>query len=382
MAESVVAIARGENRFALVEEAARLAGFWENIEAALAKSGKPREQFLIAIKVNLMIFMSPQVPVTATDPALVEHLVKMLREHGFRDIKVVESQNTMSNWLRNRTVANVARVAGYTGQGYDIVDLTIEKMPHVYKVRGLGDWKNYVGRTWRDADYRIDFAKFKTQFDNNFTLCLKNEFGTLPLANKYRHYHTLIPYWAATLYTLVNFPVHFGFVDAYTASDGMAGFALQYEPKMLKRVLAGSDIVAVDQVGADLMGVDTWEAPVARFAMQFLGEPTFKVVGDTAPLEVWENVPEEIHNLIDVAQAVYMLANPGAELGIIQVDTKEFPPRIGILRWYYKVLNTLLLFVNGKLFSPHDHRLVTTRLHEEAQRGARREAHSSMHAVT
>ncbi len=367
MTDSVVAITRGDDPFAILEEAARLAGFWEDIEAALAASGKPREQFLVAIKINLMIFMSRQVPEVATDPALVEHLVALLRDRGFRNIKVVESQNTMNNWLRNRSVANVARVAGYRGQGYEIVDLTLEKERYVYRVRGLADWPNYVGRTWRDADYRIDFAKFKTQFDNYFTLCLKNEFGTLPLANKYLHYHTRLPYWAAALYTLVNFPVHFGFVDAYRCSDGMAGFALQYDPKVLKRILAGRDIIAVDLVGADLMGVDAWEAPLARFALQHFGEPSYTIVGDTAPLEVWQNVPDDIHNIIDVAQSVYMLANPGAELGIIQVDTDEFPPRIGLLRWYYQALNTFFLFVNGKLLSPHDRRLVRDGLRHQAQ---------------
>jgi uncharacterized protein (DUF362 family) len=91
-------------------------------------------------------------------------------------------------------------VAGYSGNGYEIVDLTLEKQRYVYKVRGLPDWSNWVGRTWQRADYRIDFAKFKTQLDNCFTLCLKNEFGTLPLSNKYWHYHTRIPYWACTFF--------------------------------------------------------------------------------------------------------------------------------------------------------------------------------------
>ena len=128
-------------------------------------------------------------------------------------------------------MANVARVAGYTGEGYEIVDLTLEKVRHTYRVLGLPPWRNWVGRTWRDADYRIDFAKFKTQLDNNYTLNLKNQFGTLPLANKYWHYHTRIPYWACTVHSIVNFPISFGFIDAYRGSDGTTGFRSTVQPE-------------------------------------------------------------------------------------------------------------------------------------------------------
>lgn len=363
----IVAITRGEDKFTLLEEVAEQAGFWENIDSAWQRSGKPKEDFRIAIKPNLMIFMNRQVPEVATEPALVEHLIKLLLEHGFSHIKVVEAQNTMNNWVKNRSVANVARVAGYTGQGYSIVDLTMEKVRHVYKVHGLPNWKNWVGRTWKEADYRIDFAKFKTQLDNYFTLCLKNEFGTLPLANKYWHYHTRLPYWACALYTLVNFPVHFGFIDAYRASDGTAGFAVQYNPKLLKMMLAGENLIALDLAGAKLMGIDAWDAPLPRFVMQHLGEPAYRVVGDATPIKDWENVPDDIESLVDVGQALYVFANITAAGGIINLDTNEFPPRFPLMRWYYKIMNTLFLLINGKLLSRSEHRTVHETIRHEQQ---------------
>jgi uncharacterized protein (DUF362 family) len=367
MTVPIVAIARGEDKFKLLEEVANQAGFWGHLDAAWQKSGKPKEHFHIAIKPNLMIFMNRQVPEIATEPALVEHLVRLLQEHGYSHIKVVEAQNTMNNWVRNRSVANVARVAGYTGQGYQIVDLTLEKVRHVYKVRGLPDWKNWVGRTWKEADYRIDFAKFKTQLDNYFTLCLKNEFGTLPLANKYWHYHTRLPYWACALYTLVNFPVHFGFIDAYRASDGTAGFAVQYNPKLLKMILASENLIALDLVGAKLMGIDAWDAPLPRFVMQHLGEPAYTVIGDATPIEEWENVPDDIESLVDVGQALYIFSNITAGGGIINLDTNEFPPRFPLMRWYYQAMNTLFLLINGKLLSRSDHRMVHATIRHEQQ---------------
>ena len=274
--------------------------------------------------------------------------MRLLRERGYTNIKVVESRNTMGNWVQNRTVKNVARVAGYKPDGYEIIDLTEEKQKHTYKVRGLPDWKNYVGRTWAEADYRIDFAKFKTQVDNFFTLCLKNQFGILPLENKYWHYHTRLPYWACTLYTLVNFPVDFGFIDGYWGSDGTAGFAVQYHPKLLKLMLAGENILALDLAGAKLMGIDAWESPLPRFVMQHLGEPEYEIIGDATPLENWANVSDDIQNIVDVAQAVYVLSNLGAQAGLLNVDVNEFPPRFFAWRLYYWIMNRLFAYLAGR----------------------------------
>ncbi len=376
MSVPIVAITRGEDKFAILEQAAEQAGFWEKLDVAWQKSHKSKEDFVIAIKPNLMIFMNRQVPEVATEPALVEHLIRRMRERGFSTIKVVESQNTMNNWVKNRSVKNVARVAGYTGDGYEIVDLTLEKRRYTYKVHGLPDWSNWVGATWQHADFRIDFAKFKTQLDNSFTLCLKNEFGTLPLPNKYWHYHTRIPYWACAFYAMVNFPVHFGFIDAYRASDGTAGFAVQYNPKVLKMLLASENIVALDLVGAKLMQVDAWDAPLSRFVMQHVGEPEYTVIGDDTPIEHWQNVPDEIHELVDVGQALYVFANITASGGIINLDTNEFPPRFPLMRWYYKVMNALFLLINGKLLSRSDHHLLHATIHHEQQ-----VQKASMHAV-
>jgi uncharacterized protein (DUF362 family) len=354
MERSKVAIARGgEDKFKLLDEVADRAGFWPHIEAAWQASHKSREQFSIAVKPNLMIFMNRQVPVTATDPELVEHLFRRLRERGFTNLMAVESQNTMGNWAQNRSVANVARVAGYTGVGYRIVDLSLEMDRHTYTVKGMPNWQNFVGRSWRDADYRIDFAKFKSQPDNRYTLNLKNQFGTLPLQNKYMEYHTRIPYWACTMYALNSFPVHFGFIDAWTASDGAAGFAVQYNPKLLKIMLAGQDILALDLVGARLMGVDAWESPLPRFVMMNWGEPEIEVDGDDSPVAGWNPVPEEIHNMVDIGQAIYIIANAGAAAGILNLDTKEFPPRISLMRWYYAVMNWIFLTFNGRRLSRH-----------------------------
>ena len=354
--KTVVAIVRdpARSKFDLLDQVAEDAGFWPNLEAACTRSGKPKDQLKIRIKVNLMLLLNPEVPEVATDPQLVEHLVSRLHERGYADVKVVESQNTGNNWLKNRSVANVARVAGYTFKGYEFVDLTLEKERYTYKLPGFPDWPNWVGRTWRDADYRIDFAKFKTQLDNYYTLCTKNEFGTLPLQNKYWYYHSIIPYWACTTYALASFKPNFGFVDGFIGSDGAIGFAIQYSPKKLGLMLAGEDIYAVDTVGAGLMGLDPFDASIMRFGVKVFGAPEYDVKGDDTPLEDWENVPEFIQNIGDIGQSIYVLANAGAFSAASQLDLKAFPPRFFLFRYYFKLLSWIVLVFFGKSMSRHD----------------------------
>jgi hypothetical protein len=153
------------------------------------------------------------------------------------------------------------------------------------------------------------------------------------------------------MYTLDNVPVHFGFIDAWIGSDGAGGFAVQYNPKLFKIMLAGQDILALDLVGARLMGVDAWESPLPRFVMMNWGEPEIEVDGDDMPLADWNPVPEEIHNIVDIGQAIYIIANVGAAAGILNLDTQEFPPRISILRWYYLFLNWIFLTFYGRRVS-------------------------------
>lgn len=177
-----VASVKGDDKLTALDEVLEKTAFFAAIEQRLAETGKTRETLRIIIKPNLMFMYSEQDRSTFTDPELVEHLVDRLREAGYRDIKVVEAQSAYGNYFYDREVPNVARLAGYDPKGrYEIVDLTAEKVPH--RFRGpLGD--HVVGPTWRDADFRISFAKNKTHTWAFYTLTLKNIYGALAMQDK------------------------------------------------------------------------------------------------------------------------------------------------------------------------------------------------------
>ncbi len=106
-------------------------------------------------------------------------------------------------------------------RNYTLVDLTLDE----YEERHLGPKLGYhhVPVTWRDADFRISFAKNKTHAYAYYTLTLKNIYGALPLANKFKEYHCDRDIYETTIEYLTAFPVDYGLVDAYVSADGPFG---------------------------------------------------------------------------------------------------------------------------------------------------------------
>ena len=146
----------------------------------------------------------------------------------------------------------------------------------------VGD--HFVGPTWRDADFRISFAKNKTHTWAWYTLCLKNIYGTLPLQNKIHEYHYKREIYYPTIDMLVAFPVHFGIVDAFIGADGPFGIFADKDPNPTRTVIAGENIVAVDWVGASKMGLDPMVSRYMQLAVQVFGRPKIDLVGDGSVL--------------------------------------------------------------------------------------------------
>src|SRR5215813_5920819 len=81
----------GAQALPLFERSLEDADFWRHIEQTLSRSRQQRDRFRIIIKPDLDFF-SPTVP-EGTDPALVEHLIEMLHERGFRNVAVGDGRN-------------------------------------------------------------------------------------------------------------------------------------------------------------------------------------------------------------------------------------------------------------------------------------------------
>jgi len=285
-----VASIRDDDKFQALDRVLDITGFDALVERGQATSGKPRDKFQIAIKPNFMFSYDKQDHTTYTDPELVHHLVKRLRGREFANIKVVEAQSTYGEFFDQRSVKEVADYLGYDGSaGYEVVDMTLDADEMRYLGPHLG--MHPVSRVWRESDFRISFAKNKTHAYAYYTLTLKNIYGALPLANKFKEYHCNRGIYDTTIEYLTAFPVDFGLVDGYLSADGPFGVFADPRPNETHTVLGGADLVAVDWVAASKMGINPMIGKHMRLAVNAFGKPEIKVIGDANPYRPWLNVP-------------------------------------------------------------------------------------------
>ena len=306
---TVVAL-KGDDKFALLDQVLDATKFFDLLDDHFQKSGKSKQDFKVVIKPNFMFMHSRLDISTFTDPALVEALVDRIAARGYPNITLVEAQSTYGNYYENREVLKVAQYVGYSlNKNYRIVDLTEEMVPYDYGGK-LG--QHFVGPTWRDADFRISFAKNKTHTFCHYTLALKNIYGTLPMQDKLKEYHTKREYDWPTIETMKHFWVHFGLIDAFTSADGQFGVIVDPEPNETKTIIGGENLMAVDWVGATKMGLDPDDPKIGRFlplAVEAFGKPEINWVGDTSVYEPWENVSEEIIQSLDIIEEAYYFSD-------------------------------------------------------------------------
>ena len=241
----------------------------------------------------------------------MEALVDRIVDRGFTNVTLVEAQSTYGNYYKNREVLKVAEYIGYsTKKNYRIVDLTEERVPFDYGGR-LG--RHFVGPTWRDADFRISFAKNKTHMFCHYTLTLKNIYGTLPLQDKLKEYHGKREYDWPTIESMKHFPVHFGVIDALWSADGQFGVIADPKPNQTKTMIAGENLIAVDWVGAKKMGLDPDAPHVGRYlplAVEAFGRPArIDWIGDQSIYQPWSNVSEVLIKSLDLLEEAEAFTN-------------------------------------------------------------------------
>ena len=301
----------GDDKFGLLDSVLEQSGFYGVLESRFQGSGKSKGDFRVVIKPNFMFCHHIKDISSYTDPQLVEALVDRIYDRGFTNITLVEAQSTLGNYYMNREVVKVAKYLGYsTEKNYRIVDLTEEKEPYDYGGR-LG--KHFAGPTWRDADFRVSFAKNKTHVFCNYTLTLKNIYGTLPMQNKLKEYHTKREYDWPTIESLKHFPVHFGLIDAIYSADGQFGVIVDPTPNLTKTIIGGENLIAVDWVGAKKMGLDPDDPHIGRYlplAIEAFGKPeSINWVGDQSLYDPWENVSDIFIKSLDIIEEAYFFSN-------------------------------------------------------------------------
>lgn len=290
--KAVVASVRHDDKLQALDRALADGLFWQTLEDTRVLTGKAKDAFSIVIKPNFMFAYNKRDHSTFTDPALVEALVRALRDKGYEKITIAEAHSTYGQYFGNRGVVDVAKYLGYAvdgSRGYQVVDLSTDD--HVDEHFGPALGYHPVPLTWKNADFRISFAKNKTHCYAFYTLTLKNIYGSLALSDKFKEYHCDRGIYATTIEYLRAYPVHFGIVDAWLSADGPFGIFADSDPNPTHTILAGANLVAVDWVGATKMGVDPKISTYMKLAVKAFGKPEIELKGDPTLYNPWLNVP-------------------------------------------------------------------------------------------
>ena len=336
--EATVYLVKGEHKLDTFLKTVEQSQFIKHVLDKWENSGKSRDDFLIAIKPNIMTASTHEVdsPVY-TDPELVEKLIQLLREEGFTRFSVVEAPNVFSYSYTGRTVAAVADFCGYSGEGYDIVDLGDDTVEFDY---GGVLGKHSIGRTWFEADYRISFAKNKSHWQCFYTACLKNVYGCLPKWDKMKHYHGKnIEFFQATVLIADKLPVDFGFLDAWTSGDGLTGHVRDPKPNLTRTFFASENIYALDWVAGEKMGLNPADNYVIQAAMNLWGPVRAVPQGDMTVWYPWRNIRPFVIKMLNFLEECYWFSRFMSRAMANKMDAR-FPP-VKQCQWFFGTTQTL-----------------------------------------
>jgi hypothetical protein len=292
--------------------------------------GKERSALHIAIKPTFMMGYHRRDRSNITDPVLLAELANYLQELGCTDVAVVESPNIYDWFYQDRTVADVAHYFGIESPSFRLVDLGLEQVPHNY-ARGLAQYT--VGRTWKEADFRISFGKMRSHPVELAHLTIGNMEWLGARCDQFVFAERQAQRETAVMMLLDEFPPHFVLLDAYdSAADGLVGVMGCRRPKSPHRLYAGRDALAVDGVAARHLGVkDPRSSSLLLAAQHWFGDPSapIEVVGCDEPIADWRGpYHNDVSSLLSfLAFPVYVMGSGRGSLFVPDMDEKAFPPR-------------------------------------------------------
>ena len=327
-----VHVARGttaEEKRPLLRRLLREAGLPESLRERAQARGRPAAELRVAVKPTFMIGYHRADRSPFTDPELVDELAGFLRESGVADVAVIEGPTIYDRFYRNRGVHQVAGYLGFESPHYRLVDASREQVPHQY-ARGMAQYS--VSRTWREADYRISFAKMRSNPVDAATLSVSNLEGLGPRHDEFFFAERQAHRDTATMMLLDEFPPHFALVDAYDhASDGLLGMMGNPRPKVPRRLYAAADPIALDTVALRHMGIaDPDQSRMLEEARHWFGDPRphTTVAGVDEPIAGWRGpYGDEWSALMSLlAYPVYQFASRRGALFVPEMDEEAFPP--------------------------------------------------------
>jgi len=234
-----VAIVKGENPIETTVNALRL--IEADIQRTLAESGKKP----ILVKPNYINSKHPSTGIT-TDSRVIEGVVKFLKESKTANDVIIGEGSGFGDTFQAFKIAGVDAVAERWGA--KLVDLNNDEFVEAHVPNPLNLKKVKVAKTALDSTI-VSVPKLKLHRIATVTLSLKNMMGALASKGS-MHRGTSLSENIADLASVLK--PSLAVVDGIIAGEG---HETSGNPVQMNLVIAGTDPVAVDAVGAAVMDI-------------------------------------------------------------------------------------------------------------------------------
>lgn len=217
----------------------------------------------VLIKPNLLSAKDPSRAIT-THPSLVQVVVEEVQNIGAVPILGDSPGGVERGIKRVWENTKMSEVAGLTG-----AKLVAFESEGVYERRTKDGKRYFIAKPVVDCDVIISLPKLKTHTLTLMTGAVKNMFGSIPGFRK-SEYHRDAPKpkdFAGVIVDIYSLTKpHISLVDAVVCMDGDGPSS--GDPKYLGLLLASTDAVALDMVGAKIMGFKDGEIDTTSIVQQ------------------------------------------------------------------------------------------------------------------
>ena len=283
----------------------------------------------VAIRASFMLGYDRRDRSNVNDPEMLELLACYLKRRGANDVVVLESPTVYANAYAHRSVAEVAAYFGFDSAAYRIVDISEDMRPYTYE---RGFVQHAISGSWLDAELRIVVPKLRCAPTDFAHLGLCSLEGTTGRIDDTVYAGRRVDYRSATMMLLDVAPPDFSVIDGWApVADGLFGVMACHRPAQVRHIYAGADVVSVDEVVLEDLGVDPRRAPIVKMAYHWFGLAP-------AAVEVDGHRPDLRHELrgahaSGAARALGMLSDPvyvymsnAGRIFVPQFDEPSFCP--------------------------------------------------------
>jgi uncharacterized protein (DUF362 family) len=267
MSHSLVSIVRYEKP---------LESVWRAVELSYGLDHMPPKA-RVFIKPNI-VFWTKAVPFpkwgVITTSRVVEDMVVLLKERGVDDITIGEG-TVISKAKDLETPAHAFKTLGYHAlkKRYGVKVINVFERPFEKVDLGEGITLNF-NEDILHSDFVVDLPVLKTHSQTMVSLGIKNLKGTIDIRSR-KKCHNAIP--GKDLHHMVSklsrpMPPMFTLLDGIYTNE--RGPNLDGRIKRNDLLVASSDVLSADMVGAKVLGYDPSEVPHLAYAALDRGRPT------------------------------------------------------------------------------------------------------------